>query len=106
MNLLVGPKDVRIEVQGLTHTPLCVRPAYRTNDFTEPFDDFKEWLVERLPEHALDLRPIRRGYRAMRWITRRIDAILFDGVHDETIERYGLLVISLVAAAILVLVLR
>lgn len=106
MNLLVGPKEARIEVDTLSRSPVCVRPAYRTNDFSEPFDAFKEWLVDRLPEHILDLRPVRRAYRIMRWAARRVDMVLFDGAHDDVIERYGLIVIGLMALGILALVLR
>lgn len=87
MNLLVGPADVRVEIQTDVPflRPICVRPAVRAYDLSEPFDAWRERLATLLPEHALDLRPVRVVYRWVRWAGRFIDDVLFGGEHEREV---------------------
>lgn len=91
MNVLIGPKDMRVEVTGEHRYPLSIRPAYRTYDLSEPFDDLREHLASLVPEHPMDVRIVRSLRRAY----RVFDEILWGPKWDrETDWALGVLIVT------------
>lgn len=86
MSLLVGPRDLRVETDLISRHPIAVRPAYRVYDMSGPFDAWREFVADLLPEHPLDVRIVRMAYRALRRFARFADGVLFGGEHDREVE--------------------